>query len=165
MHMQTLDLNRGTFCKQAAGLLLASACMLTGPTASPAAAAVGEGDLPDGAMAFSKVLKFQKDWAKVAETVRSRGTEMDDREKLNTKFFLKQLANEYYDMELLSKGILNPERAAQAKAIAKDFRQKVRECDDALDDGNVNKILDNYPGTSAELDEFLSLLQDVPDEL
>lgn len=64
-------------------------------------AAVGEGDLPDGAMAFSKISKFQKDWKVLAESLEKRNlAEIDEKELLSIKFFLKQLANEYYDMEV-----------------------------------------------------------------
>ena len=58
------------------------------------------GDLPDGAMAFSKLLKYQKEWSNLADSVKTRGSEMDEKEVLGVKFFLKQLANEYYDMEV-----------------------------------------------------------------
>lgn len=68
---------------------------------SPAIAAVGEGDLPDGAMAFAKVQKYQKEWDKLAESVKKRGAaDVDEKEIISIKFFLKQLANEYFDMEV-----------------------------------------------------------------
>ncbi len=132
---------------------------------NPVIAAVGEGDLPDGAMAQSKLIKYQNEWNKVANSVKTRGNDMDLKEQLGLKQFLKQLANEYYDMELLTKGILDSNKKEQAKLIATDFRMKIRECDDALSDGNVNKINDNYPITSKELKDFFILLQDIPDEL
>ena len=126
---------------------------------------VSDGDLPSGALAFSKVVKFQKDWDALAKSVESRGNQMDDKEILAIKLFLKQLANEYYDMDLLVSGVLDPKKAAEAKAIAKDFRSLIRQCDDAASDGNLKKILEVYPKTSAELKDFLALLQDVPDEI
>lgn len=132
---------------------------------SPAIAAVGEGDLPDGAMSFSKILKYQNDWLKLADAVKERGSSMDQKEILGIKVFLKQLANEYYDMELLASGIIDKETGIKAKSIAKDFRSKIRECDDALNNGNIEKISQIYPETSKELSDFLLLLQDVPDEL
>jgi len=73
-------------------------------------------------MAFSKILKYQvwyynhlvfsyrtiylntivqSDWTKLADTIKTRNTEIDENEVLNIKRFLKQLANEYEDMELL----------------------------------------------------------------
>ena len=128
-------------------------------------AAVGEGDLPDGAMAFSKLLKYQKEWTKLADNMKTRTVKMDDKEIVGTKLFLKQLANEYNDMNLLAKGIQDPSKSEKAKEIAKDFRVKIRECDDAVIDGDTSKIIENYPITSSEIAEFLELLSDVPDEL
>jgi len=70
---------------------------------SPAIAAVGEGELPDGAMAFAKVRKYQNEWDKLAQSVKTRGSaDIDEKEIISIKFFLKQLANEYFDMEVIS---------------------------------------------------------------
>jgi len=128
-------------------------------------AAVGEGDLPSGAMAFSKVLKYQTEWDKLAGSIKARSTEIDEQETQGIKIFLKQLANEYGDLELLSKGILDPTKAETAKSIAKTFRKQIRECDDAASERNFAKILEIYPATAKELSDFLGLLQDVPDEI
>jgi hypothetical protein len=68
-------------------------------------------------------------------------------------------------MELLAKGITDPQKAKQAKELAKSFRTKVRECDDAATKGDIAKIQENYVTTAGQLTTFLELLQDVPDEL
>jgi hypothetical protein len=145
----------------------ASACIGCGLFLSPMAtiAAVGEGDLPAGAMAFSKLLKYQSDWNILADSVKVRKNEMDQKEILNVKFFLKQLANEYYDMDLLGNSIIDKEKSSRAKEIAKEFRKLVRECDDAASNSNLEKIVELYPKTSGQLKDFFLLLQDVPDEL
>ena len=78
---------------------------------------------------------------------------------------MKQLANEYSDMELLGKGIMDPAKAESAKSIAKNFRKQIRECDDAASEKNFAKILEIYPTTATELKDFLGLMQDVPDEI
>ena len=88
-----------------------------------------------------------------------------EKEILTSKIFLKQLANEYSDMDLLSRGIIDPAKATEARQIAKEFRKAVRECDDAASKSDLNKIVDLYPTTASLLDKFLSFLQDVPDEL
>ena len=122
-------------------------------------------------MAFSKLLKYKSEWTKLADTVKNRvaststDTKIDDKEITGIKIFLKQLANEYYDMDLLSKGIVDSTKVARAKEIAKDFRAKIRECDDSASNGNLNKIVENYPITSGEIQEFIDLMNDVPDEL
>jgi hypothetical protein len=131
----------------------------------PVLAAVGEGDLPEGAMAFSKLLKYQSEWDKLANSIKSRTSEIDERETQGIKVFLKQLANEYSDMELLGKGIMDPAKAESAKSIAKNFRKQIRECDDAASEKNFAKILEIYPTTATELKDFLGLMQDVPDEI
>lgn len=108
----------------------------------------------------------------MASSFKSRSNQLDDREVINLKFFLKQLANEYYDMDLLSGSITDSSKAEQAKAIAKSFRAKMRELDDkasaASTEGDKtikDSIVDAFPQTSAQLNDFLVLLQDVPDEL
>ena len=160
-----LSMNMNKNIKNMIGTIAVSSLVLNPFNTNHAIAAVGEGDLPEGAMAFSKLLKYQKEWTKLAENMKSRTVQMDDKEIVGTKLFLKQLANEYNDMNLLAKGILDSSKAEKAKEIAKDFRVKVRECDDAMTDGNTNKIIENYPITSSEIAEFLELLSDVPDEL
>jgi len=144
-----------------AGLIAAS---LTGqPT--PALSAVGEGGLPDGVLAFQKVIKYQKDWKLLAEGLRPRVAEVDSKEALNIKTFLKQLANEYYDLEILSKSISDPAKAKVAMELAKDFRAQMRANDDAATAGNIQKIVDSYPSTAKDLQDFLDLTSDIPDEI
>ena len=143
-------------------------------------------------MAFSKIKKFQADWKVLADSLSTRQNDVDDREIISIKFFLKQLANEYYDMEvyyfrsydvlskiflspsivtvtqLLGKGISDPQKSAEALKLAKDFRAKIRECDDSSSKSikeGLDKITQNYPVTSKELSSFFELMQDVPDEL
>lgn len=146
---------------------IVSACVAGAVCFTPfvSLAAVGEGDLPAGAIAFSKLLKYQKEWDTLASSVQVRKSEMDQKEVLGIKFFLKQLANEYYDMDLLSNTIADKEKATAAKALAKEFRSLVRECDDAASDNNLDKLLENYPKTAKQITNFLDLLSDVPDEL
>lgn len=132
-------------------------------------AAIGEGDLPNGAMAFSKLLKYQKDWDALGKSFESRDstTIIDDREKINLKFFFKQLANEYYDMELLTSGITDTEKANQAKQVAKSIRQEARQLDDlASSNEDIKaKVIEFYPIISNQLKEFFELQRDVPDEI
>lgn len=68
-------------------------------------------------------------------------------------------------MDLLSKGIQDEKKVAEAKRIAKEFRKLVRQCDDAASNKEFAKIIQIYPQTSALLNDFLALLQDVPDEI
>jgi len=133
-------------------------------------------------MAFSKILKYkvrwfniskliswieflQGDWEKLSSSIKLRSAEISDEETQNIKRFLKQLANEYSDMELLGNGIPDAKKADEARRISKDFRKAVRQCDDAASDKNFAKIIEIYPQTASLLNDYLSLLQDVPDEL
>lgn len=78
---------------------------------------------------------------------------------------MKQLANEFYDMDLLSRSINDPVKQKESKEIAKQFRLEIRECDDAASKGNVAKIIELYPKTATELKDFFGLMQDIPDEI
>lgn len=116
-------------------------------------------------MAFSKLLKYQSEWNKLNNALSNREYKLEENEIVPTKLFLKQLANEYYDMELLSNGIIDKSKLNKAKDISKDFRSKIRQIDDEISKGNYNIINANYKITSVELSDFLDLLRDVPDEL
>lgn len=52
------------------------------------------------------------------DAVQKRSAEMDQQEVLGLKLFFKQLANEYYDMELLTKGIQDKDKVATAKLVS-----------------------------------------------
>lgn len=146
-----------------AGLAVAVG-MGVAPTA-PVLAAVGEGDLPEGAVAFQKLIKYQKDWGILSNSLKQRLGSIDDKEVTGIKLILKQLANEYYDMELLSKSITDPTKAKQAVDLALDFRKQMRANDDAASGGDLQKVVDSYPATAKELADFFELLSDVPDEI
>ena len=68
----------------------------------------------------------------------------------------------------MAKGIPDKEKSTKAVEIAKDFRVKIRECDDAASrsvQDMIVKITENFPSTYEELDSFFQLMSDVPDEL
>jgi hypothetical protein len=114
---------------------------------------------------FHRLIIFQGEWDKLAGSVKNREKEIDEKEVLSIKVFLKQLANEFYDMELLSKSINDPVKQKDAKEIAKVFRLEIRECDDAAGKGDIAKIIQLYPKTATELKDFFGLMQDIPDEI
>jgi sulfite reductase alpha subunit-like flavoprotein len=130
-----------------------------------ASAAVGEGDLPDGIMAFQKLVKYQKDLDNVADSVKKRGSEMDNMEIQQLKIFMKQLANEYGDMEYLARGISSEKDREAAKATGKGLREAARAVDKGLSDGKTDILTDNYPAMKKQIADFFALLSDVPDEL
>lgn len=100
------------------------------------------------------------------DSVKTRDNALDEREVLNVKFFLKQLSNEYYDMELLSKSINEPSTQKQAIEVAKSFRQKFRNLDKEIFDSNPKDLLVNADAeVTKDFTDFFALLQDVPDEL
>ena len=90
---------------------------------------------------------------------------MSDQEVLGVKSFLKALANEYGDMELLAGGIQDDAMKKTAISNAKEFRRLIRQCDDAASAGDFKKINELYPTTAALLNSVLASMQDVPDEL
>ena len=89
--------------------------------------------------------KFQKDLDNVAESAKKRGNEMDNMEIQTLKIFMKQLANEYGDMEFLSRSINSEKDKEAAKQIGKDLRVVAREVDKALSDGRVERLAEEYP--------------------
>ena len=73
-----------------------------------------------------------------------------------------------FTFQLLAKGIQDPDKSKLAIEVAKDFRIKIRECDDAATKGiseGIGKILENYPATSKDLTDFFDAMQDVPQDL
>lgn len=132
---------------------------------SAASAAVGEGGLPDGIMAFQKLVKYQKDLDNVADSVKKRGSEMDNMEIQQLKIFMKQIANEYGDMEFLARGIGSEKDREAAKATGKDLRECARAVDKGLGEGKTEILTDKYPAMKKDIADFFALLSDVPDEL
>lgn len=147
--------------------IITSALCLTLLAGNPgiSLAKVGEGGLPDGPLAFQKLLKYQKDWKELSTSVSKRQDSIDEKEILNIKAFLKGLANEYYDMDFLSKSITDNTKLEKAKVVAKDFRTTIRKCDDALTKNDISTVLANYDSSAKQLQEFLNLLSDVPEDL
>lgn len=47
------------------------------------------GGLPEAAEAFSRILRTQKDFAKVAKTIADREGKLEDQEWVNTQIFLR----------------------------------------------------------------------------
>lgn len=108
---------------------------------------------------------LQKDWQDVMKRVLSLKEELPKDERSNVKVFMKRLANEYFDMELLSKSIQDKSKAEQAIQIAKDIRGKARECDDAISANNYKKLEELNPMVTKAFQDFFETLNDVPDEL
>ena len=68
-------------------------------------------------------------------------------------------------MDFLSKSIGDNTKLEKAKVVAKDFRTTIRKCDDALTKNDISTVLANYDSSAKQLQDFLDLLSDVPDEL
>ena len=71
-------------------------------------------------------------------------------------------------LKLLAKGIPDKEKSSKAIEVAKHFRVKIRECDDAASKSAqeaVVKIIKNFPSTYEEIESFFQLMSDVPDAL
>eukprot|EP00968_Pinguiococcus_pyrenoidosus_P019395 scaffold2113_cov233-Pinguiococcus_pyrenoidosus.AAC.17 len=76
------------------------------------AAAVGEGDLPEGARRFNNVLRAQKTWAELGDAVSKRGSEFDDKEWVNVQQVLRAVYQVGDDMKAIAKGNSNEKVAA-----------------------------------------------------
>lgn len=99
------------------------------------------------------------------EVIKQRKNELTNDELVSAKTFIKQLANEYEDLMFLSNGIADSEKQAKARSSAKDLRTLLRECDRAATKRDFDYIIDTYPKTAADLDDFFAQMQDIPDEL
>lgn len=52
---------------------------------------VGEGGLPDGAKQFSNLLKVQKDWIALSQTIKKKRGDVSDEEWRNVALFLRKV--------------------------------------------------------------------------
>lgn len=101
----------------------------------------------------------------MADVIKQRKNDLTNDEVVSAKTFMKQLANEYEDMMFLSNGISDKDNQEKARSYAKDLRTLVRECDRAASKRDFDYIIDTYPKTAADLDDFFAQMQDIPDEL
>jgi hypothetical protein len=129
-----------------------------------AKAAVGEGDLPQGALQFDRLLKTQKAWAELGEAVRRRGKEFSEDEWRNSRLALRQTYQQSDDMDFLIPSV-QKDRRDKALGLAKRFRQIMRDMDNPVRANDVEGFLVMHADAAATLQTFLEQLQDVPEEL
>mmetsp|Transcript_76692 Transcript_76692/g.153906 ORF Transcript_76692/g.153906 Transcript_76692/m.153906 type:complete len:211 (+) Transcript_76692:81-713(+) len=140
------------------------------PVSPALAVPVGEGGLPDGAKQFDNVLRAQRDWAKIGKRVRSSSSSSEplpDAEWVSISLFLRKLyAVGNDDMASMAKGIKdNESNKAKALAVASSFKEAVKAADPAIQAKDSSAFLAAQQSTAKQMDEFLALFSDVPDEL
>ncbi|KAG5177417.1 hypothetical protein JKP88DRAFT_86003 [Tribonema minus] len=130
---------------------------------SPAFAAVGEGNLPDEAYAFLKLIQLQKDWAAIGKTVREREDVAGD-EWQNVQLYLRKMYQQGEELKGMAKGFAEPKRA-QALALVEAVRAEARAADKPAGARDRDAFLAAQRSIEAKIGEFVDLFQDVPDEL
>ena len=155
--------SRRTWAQRAPLALAVAAAVEAAPWAAFAAPPVGEGGLPDGARQFDAVLRAQRDWVAIGKRVK-RGDNISDEEWKNIALYLRKLYAVGDDMASIAKG-LDRDKQAGATALVKSFKEDVKAIDPVITAKDVPKFLTAFQATAKQIDSFLVLLQDVPDEL
>jgi len=148
-----------------AGATVATATTVVG-TSSPAfaGAPVGEGGLPDGARQFSNVLLQQREWTKIGKRVREGGSSVGKNEWKNIQLYTRKLYAASDDMADMAK-TLDADKKTKAQDLIKEFRASVKSSDSSIVANDASSFLAVYDTTAKQLDDFLAIFSDVPDEL
>lgn len=140
---------------------------LTAATAGAAVAKavpVGEGGLPEGARQFDAVVRAQRDWAAIGKRVATGHEDMTKDEWSNIGGYLRKLYAVGDDMKGISTGF-DPTKKAQAQALAKSFQENVKAADKPVKAADWEGFLSLHRTAGGQIDTFLGLMQDIPDEL
>lgn len=146
-----------------AGIAASSATLFT-PLPS-AAAATGEGGLPEGAAQFSRVIKVKAQLKSVAKRVSEQPDEITKEEWDKIDDFLRTVYSAGNDMKVISKGIFDPTKKEKADEDIKLLQKLVQAAQKPVaqkDSKGFSAIATKADGL---FDDFLDQLRDVPDEL
>ncbi|CAM9421880.1 unnamed protein product [Phaeothamnion confervicola] len=130
----------------------------------PVSAAVGEGDLPDGARQFLNVLNAQRDWVALGKTVAERKGELSESEWKNVQLFLRKFYQACDDMAFMAKGLAAPLKK-EALSLIDAMKKEVKAADKPAAARDDDGFLAAQSSVASKLDIFLQLFNDVPDEL
>mmetsp|Transcript_27639 Transcript_27639/g.55316 ORF Transcript_27639/g.55316 Transcript_27639/m.55316 type:complete len:194 (-) Transcript_27639:151-732(-) len=134
----------------------------------PSNAAVGEGTrLPDGAAQFSRILKAQSDWKKLGSALDDRVAkkeEIGEDEWKSTSLYLRKLYGVGDDMKFIT-ATMDKSKKSSGEGIAKEFQNAIKAADKPAMAREYKPFSDNQKKSLALIDDFLALLQDIPDEI
>lgn len=143
--------------------IAASTTLLT-PLPS-AAAGLGEGGLPEGAAQFSRVIKVKAQLKSVAKRVAEQPDDITKEEWDKIDEFLRTVYSAGNDMKVISKGIFDPTKKAQAEEDIKLLQKLVQAAQKPVAQKDVKGFSTIATKTDGLFEDFLDQLRDVPDEL
>ncbi|GAB5030234.1 Hypothetical protein NocV09_00203660 [Nannochloropsis oceanica] len=156
------SLERRDLLQNSVGQVLGLSALMLGRanlmgTPQQAQAAVGE-------EAFQRVLRGQREWAKVGKTIADREGKLADAEWVNTQIFLR---NSYMVGEDMRRVVRDSdgEKRDKGTAIAKEFQRLTLDMDKPAKGKDFQGFIEAQKKGAAYFEEFLALLSDVPDEL
>lgn len=147
-------------------LLLSSASAAAFGGVSPALADVSEGnELPKAAAQFSRVLRAKSDLVAIQKRVSENASDMDKPEWDNVGQFLRKLYSVSDDMKAIAGGLYEPEKKKKSAELIDSLKKVCKAADAPTGTQNGPEFLAYARKLTSIVDEFLELLQDVPDEL
>merc|ERR1711957_591180 len=122
--------------------------------------------LPDGAAQFSRLIRLQKDLKGVIKRVTENADEIDKKEWDNIQEFLRILYKGSDDMKFIAKAsIYDPEKKKKADEDVKLLQKFVQLGDGPVTKQDAKGLSDILKKCGLILENYLGLLQDVPDEI
>uniref|UniRef100_A0A7S1B7N1 Uncharacterized protein n=1 Tax=Corethron hystrix TaxID=216773 RepID=A0A7S1B7N1_9STRA len=89
---------------------------------------------------------------------------IDEAEWKSTSLYLRKLYSVGDDMKYIAK-TMDTSKRSSGEALAKDFQDLVKLADKPAIDRNYDLFSEKQKKSLVVIDEFLALLQDVPDEI
>lgn len=130
----------------------------------PAMADVSDGDLPQGAAQFARILRTKSDLVLVTKRVRDAAPEDISKEEWdNVGKFLRQIYTAAGDMKKL--GIADPVKKKRGLELTQLMEKLAQAGDVTVTKQDKDKLLVILDKTKESFDEFFDLLRDVPDEI
>ena len=146
----------------AAGALVGTT-LTSGPQLSYADVSEGNA-LPNGARQFSNVVRAKSDLQAIKKRVMTSSSDMDKKEWDNVSGFLRRVYGLSDDMKSIA-GTMDDTKKKQAMEYVDAIKKLTKSADGPAQNQNVNEFVAYADKIDTTLDNFLALLQDVPDEL
>lgn len=165
---------RKFFLDSSSAFMLTTAVGVTSVTTTAfpfvANAEVSQGNsLPDGAAQFARVLKTQENLRALSKRVSEEGVSespLEDQEWENLSQFLRLVfATGKEDMKFMTKSMYDPAKKTRGEEISKQVQKFAQAGDIPAQKKDLEKFKVILEKLQSLFDEFLELLQDVPDEL
>ena len=146
-----------------AGALIGTT-LISGPQTSYADVSEGNA-LPDGARQFSNVVRAKSDLQAIKKRVSSSSSNMDKKEWENVSGFLRRVYGLSSDDMKSIASTMDATKKKQAMEYVDDIKKLTKSADGPAQNQDGAGFVAYADKIDATLDNFLALLQDVPDEL